>query len=70
MTRGIFTKIVFAVVISPMLIGCGLLNLTGPGDSSIEYRVSGTAVRVHMNGLGLDFRRIPAGSQAYLTITN
>ena len=49
MTRGMFTRIVFALALCPLLVGCNLLeSLTGPSDSDIEYRVSGTAVRVSL----------------------
>ena len=49
MTRSLFTRIAFVLALSPLLVGCNLLqSLTGPGDSDIEYRVSGTAVRVSL----------------------
>jgi hypothetical protein len=46
MTRGMFARIALAVALCPLLTGCGLISsLTGPGDSDIEYRVSGTAIK-------------------------
>jgi hypothetical protein len=40
-------RIAVVLALSPLMVGCGLLDsLTGPGRSDIEYRVSGTAVRV------------------------
>jgi hypothetical protein len=46
MTRGMFARIVFAAALCPLLAGCSLISaLTGPGDSDIEYRVSGTAIK-------------------------
>jgi hypothetical protein len=49
MTRSLFTRIALALALSPLLAGCNLLqSLTGPGDADIEYRVSGTAVRVSL----------------------
>ncbi len=49
MTRSLFTRIVFALALSPLLVGCNLLeSITGPGDSDVEYRVSGTAVQVSL----------------------
>jgi hypothetical protein len=49
MTRGAFTKVACALSLCAPLAGCNLLDsLTGPGKSDIEYRVSGTAVRVSL----------------------
>jgi len=49
MTRGMFARLVLALALSPLMAGCGLLKVfTGPGDSDIEYRVSGTAQKVSL----------------------
>jgi hypothetical protein len=48
MTRRIFARIVFVIALAPLMVGCGLLNFIGPGDSDIEYRVTGTALRVSL----------------------
>jgi len=48
MTRRIFARLVFVVALAPLMVGCGLLNLIGPGDSDIEYRVTGTAAKVSL----------------------
>jgi hypothetical protein len=49
MTQSLFTRIAFVLALSTLLVGCNLLDtLTGPGNADIEYRVSGTAVRVSL----------------------
>ena len=49
MTRGMFSRVLVIIGFSTLLVGCGLYeSLTGPGESDVEYRVSGTAVRVSL----------------------
>ena len=49
MTRGMFGRVLFVIGLSTLFVGCGLYDsLTGPGKKDVEYRVSGTAVRVSL----------------------
>ena len=49
MTRGTFGRILFVIGLSTLFVGCGLYDsLTGPGEKDVEYRVSGTAIRVSL----------------------
>jgi hypothetical protein len=42
-------KAFMLAALCPLLVGCSLFDvLTGPGDSDIEYRVTGTAERVSL----------------------
>ena len=49
MTRGMFGRVLFVIGLSTLFVACGLYDsLTGPGEKDVEYRVSGTAIRVSL----------------------
>jgi hypothetical protein len=49
MSRHMSIRLVLALALPPLLVGCNLVDtFTGPGKSDIEYRVSGTANRVSL----------------------
>ena len=49
MRQGMFGRVLVVIAFSVLFPGCSLVDsLTGPGKSDVEYRVSGTAVRVSL----------------------